>query len=184
MITIETNAEAAATDLAALATRIREQLPMLMDQLGRVMVKDVQDRIQSGDHNTWEKPSKWTAAKKGIGKALSGSEHFVFWRVEGMRLTIFGKTDGNWTLSQHNDGFENKLSEASEMVGERVRIKIVDPAPLGLPKPGDFSWVPKRAGATPPRKIWTTPEDAAKIAYPVAFRWLSKLTSETKGFRP
>ena len=184
MLIIKTNAEAVAGTLDQISRKIREQLPMLLNKSGYALVKDVQDRIQSADHGSWRQPSKWTMAKKGVAKALTGAENFVFWRVSGMKLTIFGKTPGNWTLTQHDKGFENKLAEEDEKVGERVRLRIINPAPLGLPKPGDFMFVPKRAGITPPRKIWTTPGEAAKIVYPVAFRWLSKLVSESQGVRP
>ncbi len=184
MLKITTNANAVAGTLDGLSRKIRAQFPMLLDQIGRAFVKDVKDRIKSADHGTWRKPSKWTMAKKGVAKSLIGAENYVFYRVTGMKLTIFDKTPGKWTLTQHEQGFENKLSRPEEMVGERVRLVIVDPAPLGLSKPGSFMFVPKRAGITPPRKIWTTPGEAKKITDPIAFRWLSKLVSETQGVRP
>lgn len=187
MLEIKTNAENVAATFDQMARKIRDQLPTLLDQIGYHLVKDVQDRIESADHGTWLPPSKWTMAKKGVTKALTGAENYVFWRVSGMKLTIFGKTPKNWTLSQHDKGFENFEASADELAAledGRIRLHIVNPAPLGLPKPGDFMFVPKRAGTTPPRKIWTTPEDAAKITYPVAFRWLSRLVSDTQGVRP
>lgn len=184
MITITVNAEEVAGTLNALSLKIREQLPALLSQLGTRLSDDVKERIKSADHGAWRQPSKWTMAKKGVTKALVGAENFVFWRVAGMKLTIFGNTPADWTLTQHERGFENKLSRPDEMVGDRVRLHIIDPAPLGLPKPGDFMFVPKRAGVTPPRKIWSTPAEAAKIATPIAFRWLTKLVSETNGVRP
>lgn len=184
MLTIRTNVEAVSDTLDTIARKLREQLPLLLDKAGYAIVKDVQERIQSADHGSWRQPSKWTMAKKGVTKALVGAENFVFWRVTGMKLTVFSKTPGQWTLTQHEQGFENKLAEESEKVGERVRLNIVNPAPLGLRKPGEFMFVPKRAGVTPARKIWTTPSEAVKLVEPVAFRWLKKLVAETSGVRP
>lgn len=184
MLEIKTNVEAVVETLDQLSKRLKSQLPALLEQLGVALREDVKQRIKSGDDGTWHQPSKWTMAKKGVVKSLVGAENYVFYRVTSGKLTIFAKTPGEWTLTQHEQGFQNKLAREDEKVGEHVRLRIVNPAPLGLKKPGDFYFVPKRAGVTPPRKIWTTPERALKIATPIAFRWLKKVASETRGVKP
>lgn len=182
MLEIKTNAETAGQTLEAIAKRISELLPQLFTESGRALVKDVQDRIQSQDHNTWALASKWVNAKKGTTHALKGIERFIFYRLVGdKKLELYGKTDGKWTISQHHEGFENKLADEKEKVGERVRLKIVNPGPLGLSSARDFYFIPKHAGKTPARKIWPTTEDAAKVVYPVGFRWLRRLVLETPG---
>lgn len=186
MLEIKTNVDAVVRDLNDLANKIRTGMPVLLDQIGKALVKDVQDRIQSADHGTWKPPSKWVRAKKGVEKALVGAEKFVFWRVAGLKLSVYGKTPGDWTLSMHDKGFENFEASADEiknMDNGRVVLRLANPAALGV-KTNEFRFIPKHAGTTPRRKIWATPEDAARIASPIAFRWISKTISEAHGVRP
>lgn len=176
----------------AVRERIASELPTLFRSLGDVLVADVKQRIITSDGGAWAPASKWLRAKSGQSKVLLGMEKYVRFRLSRGNLKILGK-GGLWTLTQHHEGFVNQLAGASEKfdIDGRVLIPIKDAEPLGLyaemrrgrmggQRAQVFAFVPKRAGRTPARKVWTGGEEAAAMCQPIASRWLERIVEDAK----
>jgi hypothetical protein len=169
-ITIITNAKDAAALLEKLNSEIAAGFVTLYGDLGRIFQKNVQDRIESQNDGKWAHASKW---KKGTDhKVLEGAGKYVKYSASKEGMNLYGETPGEWTLTQHHEGF---LNEAEIEHDGRVTIDIVNPGPLGLSAgTTKFSWVPKGLSPdkTPARQIWPTEEEAVSIITPVYSRWL------------
>lgn len=178
---VTTNAKAVALAFNELSIKIAHQQGSLFKQMGAIVVNNVKERIKSQDEGRWAKMSKWTSAKKNPARVLEGAEEFVKFRATSDKLEIISDTKGEWTLSQHHEGFENKEDHRE---GDKIVIDIINPGPLGLTSvpDGKFSWIP-RAGThlTPARKIWPTEEETKALILPIASKWLNKLIADTMG---
>lgn len=174
---IITNAKVVGKKFDDLVYQIEHGRASLFKQLGAALQEDVQKRIKTQDQGRWAAMSKWVKAKKNPDRVLQGAEEFVKVKYNNDEMTVYGETDGNWTLTQHHEGFENKEDHKQ---GDRIEIDIVNPGPLGLASlpNGKFSWVPKGTpGHTPARKIWPDEGDTRRIVLPIASRWL-QVTAE------
>jgi hypothetical protein len=139
-------------------------------QLGTAFVDDITKRITTQDDGHWASPSKWVRAKKNTDRALAGIEKYLHSKATNSNLQVYAQTDGEWSFTQHDQGFENIENNQQ---GDRIVIDVVNPGPLGLPAAGEFSWIPHNgSGRTPARKIWPTAEDARAIANPIFSRWV------------
>lgn len=174
---ITTNAPDVAAKFEKLIEQLKFQQSDLFAEIGRGLVADTQKRIISQDQGRWAGLSKWALAKKAAERPLQGAEKFVKSRIAGNKLEIYGDTGANWTLTQHDQGFENKEDHRE---GDRIIIDIVNPSPLGITKAGPFSWVPEKGEVfkTPARKIWATGEEAKVIVMPIASHWLEAVAQK------
>lgn len=144
----------------------------LFQELGESLSEKVKRRIETQDDGQWAPLSKWIKAKKSPERALQGAEEFIKFRFDEAELSVYGEMPADWTLTQHDEGFDNK---EDHKVGEAIVIEIVDPSPLGLASVpnGIFSWVPKGTpGHTPARRIWLDEEEVVVIVEPIAERWM------------
>jgi hypothetical protein len=158
------NASAKAKFFNLLLERLKNELGPFLRALGMAYRRDVQHRISSQDGGRWATASKWTQARTGRQRVLAGAEKFVRTRVTGARMVLYGDTGGDWTLTQHHFGFENKQNRE---IGGRIQINVVDPGPLGLSLgTAKFSWAPGNSGKTPARRIWPDEAQAELIARP------------------
>lgn len=170
MMEIFTNARDVAAKFDKLIEELKYQQSDLFTELGRGLTENVKKRISSQDEGRWEKASKWILAKKSVDRPLLGAEKYVKYRFSTGKLQIYGDTGADWTLSQHDQGFENK---EDHRVGGRIEIDIINPGPLGITKAGPFSWAAKgETHKTPARKIWPTGEEAKVVIQPIASHWL------------
>lgn len=178
-----------------LSVAIDEQTPALFRSLGDVLVADVKKRIITSNTGTWAPASKWLRAKTGQSKVLLGAEKYVRASITRAALKIVGRS-GKWTLTQHHEGFVNKLADPSERRDQhgRVVLKIKDPDAINLyrelrktregkvvPRASVFAFIPKKAGITPARQIWPTQDQADALTRPVFSRWLNGLVKQVGG---
>lgn len=181
--------------LRKLEVALREQLPSLFRTLGDTYVADVKHRIISQDDGKWAPASKWLKAKTGQSRVLDGMEKYVKARISATQLAIVSTAIG-WSLSMHDQGFENKLVGPRESLDGhgRVELKIKDGRPLNLyvelkrkrdgstvPRSQTFAFVPKKPGHTPARKIWPTADEAVRLGNPIASRWLNQIVKAAGG---
>lgn len=173
-----------ATQVRAFFQRLTEKLNRdeLLIMLGYDFEKDVKQRIRTRNYGQWPAASKWIRAKKGTDKALTGVERFVKYRLFARRVEIISETPGNWGLTQHHTGFQNKLyTDKDKRNGTTVTIDLVNPQALPWVKGNRFSWKPKRRGKTPARKIWPDQAFAEYRANLIASRWVAKAVREAGG---
>jgi hypothetical protein len=176
-IYITTNAPDVAKRLDELIPYIKQHQIELFGELGEAFVANVRRRIQTQDGGTWAEVSKWVRAKKGVDVPLKNADRFVHWRADGAKGEVYAETDGNWTLSMHHKGFDNKNSDMD--TDGRIEIDIIDPSPLGLSTAGKFSWVAKSAPArTPARKVWPDDREINAITLPIGSKWLERVVTE------
>lgn len=177
--TIKTNADDVQRKLERLNNEIKFSMPALWSQLGPRLVDDVRERITSEDQGRWAAVSKWVRAKKNVLRALQGTEQYVKWKIQGDKMIVYGDMPGDWTFTQHHEGFENKQNNVNRWGG--ITIDVVNPGPLGLSKPGPFSWMPGlEEHHTPARKIWPSDKDARDIVLPLASRWLESVVNRVE----
>lgn len=173
------------------------QRKVLFRSLGDALVEDVKHRIITRDGGSWAPASKWSRAKSGQAyPTLLGAEKYVKSSITADGVTIYGDTRKGWTLTQHQEGFVNKLQDADEETDDRGRvvIKIKDGRPLNLytelrskrgggvaPTAQVFAFIPQRPGVTPGRRIWSTAAEADAIAQPIASRWFEKIVNDAGG---
>lgn len=174
IITFTTNAPLAAKKLEAINVYIASHQIEFFTEASQALYENVVHRIATQDGGTWPELSKWGRAKKGINIALKGAEKFVKWKADAQHGVVYDETGEEWTLTQHHHGFANK-PEAG-----RIEIDVIDPGPLGLTSlpDGKFSWIAKRSGDTPARKIWPADREEVEIVLPIASRWLEKVVRE------
>lgn len=171
-VTITTNARGVAAEVDKLDASMSAGTQQLLLQIGQKITEDTKNRIRSQDSGRWAAASKWTQAKTGQERVLLGIEKYLQMKATATTLQVYADTDGEWTFTQHDQGFENKQDHFD---GEKIEIEIEDPGPLGLSAlPGGvFAWSPKNgAGRTPARKIWPTDEEVNAMVQPIASRWL------------
>lgn len=182
MFTVHTNAAAVERTIERLNHEIKWSMPALWRRAGPALVNDVRERIQTQDKGRWEAVSKWVRAKKTVLRPLQGAENFVKWKFSGRGMVVYGDMPSDWTLTQHHEGFTNKENNVKD---GRVEINVINPGPLGLSRPGKFSWVPKGEPAqTPARKIWPLPAEARAIVLPLASRWLESIVNRVASEMP
>lgn len=182
--------------LADIETGIAEGLPSLFRSLGDLYVENVKHRIITRNDGQWAPASKWARAKTGQAfPTLLGAEKYVKARVTKNSLSIVSTARG-WSLTQHHDGFENKLTGPGDKFDSngRVVLKIKDPRPLNLytemrkarngkqtPRSTTFAFKPRKPGHTPARKIWPTADEAISLGQPIASRWLNQIVTKAGG---
>lgn len=146
--------------------------------IGPKLRQDVKNRIISQNNGSWDPVSKWIRAKKNSRKPLVGVWRYVknksITGVGGGKLYLLFESPGDWTLTQHHDGFVNKPT------GNRVTIPIVNPRPLGL-KAGtkSFSFIDRRGSVVPARKAWPSEDEALKIIIPEITPWFRDVVNRT-----
>jgi len=150
----------------------------LFNTLGRILQDDVRERMDTRDHGSWAPPSKWILAKKNARSALAGQSRNVRFQTFPDKVVIFFTSPGQWTLSQHHDGFTVQPD------GSRVTIPLQNPAPLSLPSSAKtFSFISRRPSVVPARKAWPTEAEAvAKIQTPISL-WIRKVVGSVPGVR-
>jgi hypothetical protein len=171
-IKITTNANLVGDQITQLSKRLGTTAPVMLLEVGQALTGDIKERITSHDGGRWAAASKWLRAKKGTDNVLSGIEKFLKSNVNGTTLQVYAETDGEWTFTQHDEGFANVEDHFD---GTVVEIDIVDPGPLGLSATpsGKFAWQPRKGpGSTPARKIWSTQEEVQATVSPIASRWI------------
>lgn len=152
---------------------VENNLPALLREVSTSLRDDVRRRIVTQDGGTWRPVSKWIRAKKNARKPLAGQQKNVHSRVLQNTAEVYFASPGNWTLTQHEKGFVNRLvGEKDQVFGSRVVLNIVNPRPLGLKSAGSFAFKPRVAGITPARRIWTNEVEARAIATPLVSRWV------------
>lgn len=190
-----TNLKEAKAILAAIDRGITDGMQSVFRSLGDVYVADVKRRIISQNDGTWAPASKWLKAKTGGTRVLDGAEKYVKARISQKQLAIVSTARG-WSLSDHDQGFTNKLVGPGDSLDKdgRVELTIRDPRPLNLytelrkkrdgtsvPRSTTFAFKPTRAGVTPARQIWPTAEQAIKLGHPIASRWLTEIVKKAGG---
>lgn len=176
---------------AGLQEQLETGIPRLMLTLGTALVEDVKTRIIRRDNGSWAPASKWARAKTGYSfPTLLGAEKYVRLSIRSKGAAVVAQTPKEWTLTQHHEGFENKLYNDGEETDEhgRVTLKIKDAGPLNLyqefkrktnqPIATVFKFVPQKPGHTPARKIWPGLSEIEQVAQPVASRWLKQVLSD------
>lgn len=169
--------------LNGLSRDVEQALPSVLRDVSTALRENVRRRIVTQDGATWKPVSKWIRAKKNARKPLAGMQNRVKSRVLGSRRAeVFFESPGNWTLTQHHDGFpQPQVGPEDAYVNPRVVLDIVNPRPLGLNASGKFAFVPWRQWSTPARRIWTSETEAVAIAEPLVARWANdKLLTKSR----
>lgn len=194
MIDITTTTKEAAATVRAINAALKAHLPELLSEAGNSEGNIVRKRIQSQDEGRWPLASKWVRAKKGTDKALFNAERYVKVKVVTGKVSVYGQTGQDWTLTQHDQGFTNELIGKDDKTdGGKVVLTIRDPSALGQGllnlkrgkvQSSKFEFTPRRAGITPRRKIWSTDAEVKSRVDPMSSRWARKVISEVQGVRP
>lgn len=175
MLVIETNALEVSQVIAKLNDAINKQAYGLLYDVGRVGRTKVQQRIRNQNEGTWPELSKWIRAKKASAKVpLEGADKFVKFKANGVQVIVYGDTGKEWTLSQHDEGFENDPHDKAWTGGDEFEIEIEDPAPLSLSGgTRRYKWkeTGREIGPTPARQIWDTYPQASEWMLPIVSRW-------------
>jgi hypothetical protein len=104
----------------------------------------------------WAPLSKWTVARTGKKKALLSARPkvgVVRANPAGTRSATVFRSPGDWTLTQHHDGFREGPASGP------MKIPLKRPKALGLPPKTPFIILPKRGEVkVPARPVW--PEGA------------------------
>lgn len=151
-----------------IAKSILRKRRSLLLTISRELKMDVKKRIVKQDGGAWDRPSKWTRAKKGRRKALVGTSKFIKHQAIKEAAVVFGDIPGNWTFTQHHFGFRKAPT------GKRVFLSLQRPSALN-PNPGPkMSFISTRESVTPARKIWPTVPHAKRITLLAANPWIRK----------
>jgi hypothetical protein len=170
MITLTVNTTSASRYINGMERRIDRALPGLWRQLAMPLKADVRTRLSTADGGRWAKPSKWIRAKKNARKALTGLGSRIRSRYTQRSLSIYFESPGDWTLTQHHDGF-TKLPTLGN-----VTIRIKNPRPLGLSRGTKwFRFFNSRPSVVPARKVWPSEVEAEAIVTPIASQWIAKV---------
>ena len=180
MLTVVANTTSASRYINGLPRRIDRALPGLWRSLAIPFKADVKQRLATEDGGRWAKPSKWIKAKKNSRKVLNGLQSRIRSKYTQQALNIYFDSPGEWTLTQHHDGF-TKLPEL-----RNVTIPIKNPRPLGLSRGSKwFRFFHGKPSVVPARKVWPSEAEAVAIVTPVASAWIAKtLAHQTRGRNP
>jgi hypothetical protein len=141
----------------------------------------VRKTINSQDGGSWEKPSKWTRAKKRTNRALSGQANNItnIFASRAQALVVYQgaskQTGKPISITEHHFG---KVLLATNNL---VRIPIRNPAPLKLSRAATSMWFKwGKNSIVPRRKIWPDrPGEADGIAQPLVHRWVAGVAART-----
>jgi hypothetical protein len=179
-ITFTTTADQASRRLRALARDLLRGQSRLLRLLALAGQKDVVARMDNQNGGTWAPLSHWGIAK-GKNKPLQGMSSKVKGVVKQNQALVQAElppsreTGKAWSLTQHHKGFQNAPPS-----GGVVTIRVQRPEALGIGRDRTrFSFIHRRAGVTPGRKIWPSRIEAEKnIVMPVASRWLKQIVEK------
>lgn len=156
----------AAGDLTGASPVMRRKLLNKLAARGRDMTRR---NITTQGKGRWAPLSKWTRAQTGRRKALITLRPFIVAKkatARGLRASVVFKSPGNFTLTQHHDGFKDPA------VGRVVKIDLKRPGALGLtPKHSSKSFVDKRGRNVPARKVWPSQKALLAMIRVEAARW-------------
>lgn len=116
----------------------------------------------------WQPASKWTVAKKGSSKLFAGKQENIRIRNAPGRGEVVFVSPGNWTLTQHQEGF------TVPPTGELVTLDLKNPGAVGA-KSSKFSFISRRPSVVPARRMWPTEKKAVATAEPLITRWVKAL---------
>ena len=117
----------------------------------------------------WAPASKWIRAKKGRDQVLlEAIPHIHYRTTRNNLLQVFFRSPGNWTLTQHQQGFTIPADRAYHTIFLRR------PEALSTNQPKfRFRW--NKASVVPPRKIWPNPNEQWREARPLLEAWLRRV---------
>lgn len=138
---------------------VGEGLARLMRQYGQLMVRMVKENIRTqGDTfgSKWRPASKWIVAKKARHSVLLEAIPNVKFQAYSGSVRVFFASPGEWSLTQHHQGFTVPPS------GHRETFALRRPSVLGK-KTNTFSFISRKPSVVPARRIW--PTDTQKRMY-------------------
>jgi hypothetical protein len=170
VLTIVVNNKSASRYIQGLPRRIERALPALWRSLATPLKANVRTRLATADGGRWAKPSRWIKAKKNSRKVLNGLGQRIRSRYTQQALNIYFESPGDWTLTQHHDGFTVPPE------GRHVLIPIKNPRPLGLSSGTKwFTFFHGKPSVVPARKVWPSEVEAEAIVVPIASAWITKV---------
>ena len=169
MVTIRANIGKAKLALER-GMHLEGELSSLLSLLSESFQRQVRSNLegQGREFGEWKGASKWIVAKKGTSKLFQGIQERVRVRHSPTRSEVVFASPGNWSLTQHQDGFTVPPS------GQLVTLDLRAPHILGV-KGNKFSFISKRGSKVPGRRMWPTQTRARQRAIPLVDQWAKKL---------
>lgn len=157
------------------------QTHRMLDVVARGFRDHVRKTIATQDGGSWERPSKWTRAKKRQMRALPGQSINIKHIFAGRKQALVVYQGQSKETGQPISITEHHYGKALPPTGKLVRIPIRAPSALGLTRGITEMWFrSRRPSVVPARKIWPDrPGEAQRIAEPLASNWVRVLTNRT-----
>lgn len=146
----------------------------LLNNLAKASSRATKGNIRTQGHGTWAKLSKWTRARTGRRKALSGQEKNVrpkLSRTKAMRSAVIFRSPGNWTLTQHHDGF------TEQPTNKVIKVLLKKPGIIGLKGKKEIFFKDDKVTKVPARKIWPEGAQLDRIIASTLIEWVSQYKS-------
>jgi hypothetical protein len=131
------------------------------------------------DGGAWEKPSKWTRAKKNTNRALAGQHRNIHHRVVGPNRAIVYYTGKSRETGEDIRITEHHTGKTIPPSGDKTLLRLKNPRPLKLAS-GVNAIVFKsiQPSLVPARRIWPDrPGEARRVAEPVLRKWVKEVTA-------
>lgn len=134
--------------------------------------------IRSQGNGRWPPLSPWTRAQTGRRKALVTAIPMIKAKKanrEGTRSAVIFRSPGDWTLTQHHDGFKEPGTN------KPVKIQLKRPGIVGLKKKVIF--LADKGTTVPPRPVWPEGRQLATINRQELVKWRADFMRRLKRVR-
>lgn len=142
----------------------------LMNDMAGAGVKATRDAIRTQGFGSWEPLSKWTKARTGRRKVLSGMEKHVkpkLSRSGAMRAAVLFRSPGDWTLTQHHRGFTKKPTN------KVIKVALKKPGLLGLKSKKEVFFKDDTETKVPARKVWPVGARLDRMVTSTTNKWVA-----------
>ncbi len=169
--------------LQAITVLPRVRKKRLLNDVGLMEQRAMRRKILAG---AYQRPSKWTVAKKGVDKVFRGVAEKVFWQRQRDNMGIVDTLDPRYRLSMHQRGFTKPAGiggPADNIHGDWVILPpLKRPGALSPPVSQPFTWrwkTHRRPSVTPARDIIPEERQLAMSSERIAEKWARSLINES-----
>jgi len=162
MASVQITVDAKAVNRAINGVRtMMHQRKSVLDSIGKGLMEYTKETITTQGRGTWAPLAKTTRLATGRNKALLPIRDQIRYRsnVSASTATVYfsGRPVG-WNLEMHATGFTSRSVKGPVMANRRL---------------GVFS--ARKESVIPPRRVFPTTDEAAKIAGPLVDKWVEKI---------
>lgn len=155
----------------------RKWAAKLLTKFARASTKFSRRAIATEGFGKWPKLSPWTRAQTGRRKVFAGMARKVRTRIakgQSLFAATFFRSPGNWTLTQHHDGFREPAPNKT------IKITLKNPGLIGLKGKKEIFFKATKETQVPARPVWMEGNPLKKMLRSQTIKWLAEYNNHLR----